>query len=262
MKIIGENFLKIFPFNRLYTGYGDFCILISRGCIHNCTYCVTRKAVGPLKSKTPDQCVKEFKLGLQQGNKNFILEADDIGPYGVDIGSSLPELLNKITNVDGDYSLKLSHAHPTWIIKYADELEKIVKTKKIKNIFISIQSGNDRILKLMSRPYPKDQLIKSILKFKKAYPELQIGIDLMIGFPTETEEEFRETLELFQRVRFDYGVIFPFSCHEGTKASTIEPKISSRDINKRMKYASQFLRKNNYFTWLFRSTKSISFSSR
>ncbi|UCD13322.1 MAG: hypothetical protein JSW60_07130, partial [Thermoplasmatales archaeon] len=111
-KIFGKMFYKTFPFNRLIAEYGTYLISICRGCIHNCTYCAIRKAVGPLKSKPPNQCVQEFKLGLKEGYKNFVLEADDVGPYGLDIKSSLPELLDKITNIDGDYSLELKNTHP------------------------------------------------------------------------------------------------------------------------------------------------------
>lgn len=262
MKILGKNFKKVFPFNSLFTEYGNYYISISRGCIHKCTYCVIRKAVGSLESKPLDQCLKEFNLGLNEGFKIFVLEADDIGPYGVDIGSSLPELLEKITNIDGNYSLIISHTHPFWIIKYADELEKIVKTKKVKSIFISIQSGNNRVLKLMGRPYPKEKLVKTILRLKNLSPDLEIGTDLMVGFPTEKIEEFRETLELIEQVHFDFGVIFPFSCHEGTKASEIEPRIPSGEMKRRIREALKFLRTENYFTWYFRSTGFITFYTR
>ena len=262
-KILGSNFSKTFPFNRFITEYGDYYILISRGCIHNCTYCIIRKAVGPMTSKSLDQCINEFKLGLENSHKNFILEADDVGPYGIDIGSSLPELLKKMTSINGNYTIELRNTHPQWIIKYIGELEEIMKTKKITSLFVSIQSGNNRVLKLMGRPYQSIKVVDAILRLRKINPNLNIGVDLMVGFPTEDEEEFQDTLNLFKKVHFDHGVIFPFSSIEGTKASQIEPKISKDVVNRRMKEALKFLRKNNYFAWRFRrSTGFIPFYTR
>jgi tRNA A37 methylthiotransferase MiaB len=261
-KIFGKNFSKTFPFNRLIPDYDTYCILISRGCVHNCTYCAIRKAVGPLKSKSQNQCVKEFKAGLKKGYKNFVLDADDVGPYGVDIKSSLPKLLDKITNIDGNYSIEIKNTHPIWIIKYASELEEILKRKKIKSMLLSIQSGNNRILKLMGRFYSKEKLIDTILQFKKVDPDLEVGVQLMVGFPTEKIEEFQETLELFEKVTFDFGSIFPFSCQKETKASEMEPKIQNREIRRRTKDALKFLRTKDYFAWYWRRDGGVSFYKR
>lgn len=260
-KILGKNFLRTFPFNRLIPESGNFYISISRGCIHNCTYCVIRKGVGRLQSKKPEQCVHEIEQGIRQGYRKFVLEADDIGPYGTDIGSSLPDLLTKMLQINDRFTVKISHTHPSWVIKYGPQLSEIFTHKKINNFFISIQSGNDRILKLMARPYPTHQLIETMATFKKSNPALEIGVDLIVGFPSETEEEFFDTLRLFDAIHFDYGMLFPFSCHEGTKASTIEPKISKREMNRRMNIALRFLKKNDYFAWRFNSG-AISFYTR
>jgi len=258
-KVLGEKFHRTFPFNRIIPEFGNYCIPISRGCIHNCTYCAIRKAVGPLKSKPVDQILKEFKLGLKEGYNNFILEADDIGHYGIDIKSSLPELLEEITNIEGKYTIELKNCHPMWIIKYVDDLEVILQKKKIKSILLSIQSGNNRILKLMGRPYKKEPLVDTILRLKKAHPDLEIGVHLMIGFPTEQKEEFQETLELFDRTPFDFGNILSFSPQEGTKAILMKPQITEREKKRRIKHSLKFLRRENYFAWRSASNKNISF---
>jgi len=257
--IFGENFEKIFPFNRIYPHQDIFCIFISRGCIHNCSYCAIRKAVGPLKSKPIDECIKEFKLGLEKGFKHFVLEADDIGHYGIDIKSSLPELLDKMIKIEGDYKIELKNFHPMWIIKYVKEFKEILKRKKIKIILLSVQSGNNRILKLMRRPYTKEKLQDTILSLKKVDPELEIGVHLLVGFPTETFDEFKETLDLFEKTPFDFGSIFSFSSQEGTTAAKMEPKIKWKEILHRMKYALAYLRKNNYFACYIKSTKNVYF---
>lgn len=258
-KIFGENFDKTFPFNRIYPEKDCYCISISRGCIHNCSYCAIRKAVGPLKSKPLDQCIKEFKIGLNEGHTRFVLEADDVGHYGIDIKSSLPELLDAMTQIKGNYAIELKNFHPMWIIKYVDEFEKILKRKKLKIILLSIQSGNDRILKFMRRPYSKDVLVATIMRLKKAYPDLQLGVHLMVGFPTETMQEFNDTLDLFNEVQLDFGSVFSFSSQKGTDADKMGPKLNEKEMQKRMNIALSFLRKRNYFAWYSKLNKSISF---
>jgi len=258
-KIFGKNFDKTSPFNKIYPEKESYCISISRGCIHNCSYCAIRKAVGKLKSKPLDQCIKEFKLGLKEGYTHFILEADDVGHYGIDIKSSLPKLLDAMTKIEGDYRIELKNFHPIWIIRYIDEFEKILKRKKLSIILLSIQSGNDRILKLMRRPYSKDALVATIMKLKKADPDLHLGVHLLVGFPTETMKEFKDTLDLFEKVPLDFGSIFSFSSQEGTDADAIKPKLTKREMRKRMKNALLFLRKKNYFAWYSGLSESISF---
>lgn len=260
-KVFGKNFYTTFPFNRLIPETGHCYVLISRGCIHNCTYCIIKKGVGSLHSKPPEQCIKEITCGLQQGFRSFVLEADDIGPYGVDIGTNLPYLLRKITEIKDPFTVKIRHSHPLWLIKYESELDDIFKQKKVSDIFASVQSGNDRILRLMGRPYSIEDLVRTLTSFKKSNPELEVGVDIIVGFPSETEDEFLDTLHLFNAVHFDYGIFFPFSCHEGTKASTIEPKISKKVVDQRMKVALRFLKENNYFAWRFRN-RAICFYAR
>ena len=258
-KIFGNNFHKTFPFNRLYPEQRKYAISISRGCIHNCSYCAIRRAVGPLKSKPMNACLKEFKLGLKQGYKQIVLEADDTGHYGIDIKKSLPELLDKMTKIDGDYTIELKNTHPFWIIKYVDQLEELLLKKKIKTILLSIQSGNNRILKLMRRSYTAEQLIPTLIRLKKAYPDLELGVHLMVGFPTETTEEFQDTLQLFEKLPLDFGSVFSFSTQDGTEADKFAPKIPVKEIKNRIRQTLHVLRNNNYSAWYSKEDKSISF---
>jgi len=258
-KIFGKNFEKTFPFNRIYPEKESYCISISRGCIHNCSYCAIRKAVGKLKSKPIEQCIKEFKIGLKEGYKHFILEADDVGHYGIDIKSSLPKLLDQMTKIDGDYNIELKNFHPMWIIRYEKEFEKILRRKKLNIILLSIQSGNDRVLKLMRRSYSAEELVDTMSRLKKADPDLHLGVHLLAGFPTETDKEFQDTLDLFEKVHLDFGSIFSFSSQEGTDADKMNPKLTKSEMKKRMKKSLKYLRNNNYFAWYSKLNESISF---
>ena len=235
-----ENFIK-------YSGRSNqyYSIRISTGCLSNCSYCVTKKAVGNIKSKSVDTCVKEFKKGLNEGYGNFQITADEAGAYGLDIGSSLPELLDELTKIPGEYKITIRNFNPRWVVKYIDELENILKRGKIISLGIPIQSGNSRILKLMNR-YSDAEKIKSVLiKLKNSFPNLPIITHGITGFPTETEKEFKDTLN-FIKVTNINGYIFPFSCRTGSEAEKIEPKISQDEISKRFKYAKRFLKNAGY----------------
>jgi tRNA A37 methylthiotransferase MiaB len=257
IKVVGKNIVHVAPFNRLIPQPGQYYISISRGCTYNCSYCVVKKGVGPLHSKPPEQCVNELLYGLQQGYHSFFLEADDSGPYGTDIGSNLPQLLKKMIDIDGNFTIKLSHTHPEWLIKYKSEFIEIFKKKKINNILAPIQSGSNRILQLMTRPYLIKEVVGALEAFKNTDSELSIGVDLIIGFPTETEEDFQDTLHLFDKIHFDYGILIPFSDFKGTKASTIKPKIPKQVVDKRMKTALRYLRKKNYVAWRIHNSSII-----
>ena len=246
MKVVGKNIVHVAPFNRLLPQPRQYYISISRGCIYNCTYCVVKKGVGPLHSKLPEQCIKELMCGLQQGYHSFFLEADDSGPYGTDIGSSLPQLLRKMIDISEKFTIKLSHTHPVWLIKYKAELIEIFRKKRVNNILAHIQSGSNRILQLMARPHPIEEVVSALQAYKDANNELSIGTDLIVGFPSETEEDFQSTIHLFDKIPFDYGILIPFSNIEGTKASFIEPKIPKQVVDQRMKTALRYLRKRNY----------------
>ena len=236
-----------------------FIIFISRGCIHKCSFCGIRRAIGPLKSKPLNQCVNEFKDGLRKGYKKFMLQADDASIYGIDIKSSLPTLLDEITKIEGDYTIILEELHPMWVIRYADDLEKIFKRKKIYSILVAIQSGSNRILQLMNRKYDKESLVNVLKRLRKANPNLIIGMQAIAGFPTETEEDFKDTLELIKNVRFNEGILFIYSDLEGTESAEMYPKVPMKEKHRRMKYASKYLNQNGFFTHYSRYRKQLTF---
>lgn len=261
LKITGNLVYKTYPFNFLFIEPSNYYILISRGCNHHCAYCIVGKGIGPLKSKPIQDCVEEFKRGLDQGYTSFVLEADDIGPYGIDIGSTLPDLLKQLTALEGHYTIELRNTHPYWILKYQSALEDIIATKKITTFFVSIQSGSDQILDRMKRHYKAADVTNVIQKFKTRYPELKIGVDILVGFPTETREDFEKTLAMVDLNLFDYGDIIPFSCHKATDAYHLEPKVPEEETRQRIQETFRFLRKRKYFAMRMNSG-SISFYAR
>lgn len=226
----------------------SFFIRISWGCPNNCSFCAIKKAVGSLHSKSLEKCLDEFKKGLSEGYKNFVITADDPGSYGLDIETNFPILLDKITSIPGDYKIIIRDFNPYWIVKYIDELEEMFKRKKITQIIIPIQSGSLRILKIMNRCSDVEKMKNAFQRIKQADSKIALINHYIIGFPTETQEEFIETLEFIKESDFDSGNIFTFSCKKNTTAEKIEPKISRDEINKRSKYTKEYLGKIGYHT--------------
>ena len=223
-----------------------FHIRISWGCTGNCTYCKIKESTGPFHSKPFDQCIREFKRGLDEGYKKFVITAVDTGAYGLDNGSSFPELLDKMTKISGDYEIEIRDLNPLWVVKYIDELERLLKRGKIVSIDSTIQAGSHRVLKLMNRYSNTEKMKKAFQRLKKANPGLSLSTDYIIGFPTETRDECRETLDFIKECNFNVGHIFPFACKTDTKAEEIEPKIPKAEILKRLKYTKKFLKKAGF----------------
>ena len=218
-----------------------FHIRNSTGCLGNCSYCATKIAIGKLKSKPLNQCISEFNEGIKKGYNNFVIEADDTGAYGLDIKSNFPELLNKLTKIPGGYKISIRSLHPKWIIKYINELEQLIKTKKIVSIESPIQSGSSRILKLMRRISDVQKIKESFLRLQKAFPELSLTTHYILGFPTETEEDFMETMNFIKNINFSAGFIYSCSIKTGTNAENIRPKVSEDLKRERFRKAKKFL---------------------
>ncbi len=238
----GENSLQyiVFPIKP------SFNIRIAEGCNGKCSYCVIRYSTGPFHSKPFNKCIDEFKKGLSEGYKIFSICAVDTGCYGTDINSSFPELLGALVKIPGDYKIILRTFSPNWLIKYIDELEGIIKSGKIKDIAIPIQSGSPRILNLMKRNYDLEKLKNAIQRLRTADPNLIIETHYMAGFPTETEEDFQQTLNLIKDIDSNLLVLFRFSCRPGTAMEKLQPNITSEQIEFRIKKARKYLKNIAY----------------
>jgi tRNA A37 methylthiotransferase MiaB len=202
-----------------------FYIKISSGCHNNCTFCAVRIARGLTKSKPMSEVVAEFKLGLQKGYKNFSLMGTSPGSYGVDLGYNFIDLLKALTTIDGDYNIFIRNFHPMHMLTMLDGFLEVLGGKKIKYVELAAQSGNNRILKLMNRNYTIEEYKHLIVEIRKAYPALIIRSQLMVGFPTETEADFQDTLKLLDDLVFDYVEVYEFSDRPGTVAAKLEPKV-------------------------------------
>jgi len=221
-------------------------IRISWGCLGNCSYCGIKKAVGPFRSKDFNRCIEEFSAGFVKGYRNFMIAADDVGAYGIDIKSSFPKLLDKMTDMPGEYSLLIRDLSPRWVVKYLEDLVPILKKKKIQSLNIPIQSASPRILKLMNRYANVDHMKHAFHRLREAAPALSLSTHCIVGFPTETDDDFMQTLLFVKECNIDVGYIYCFSRRSGTVAETIEPKVPQQAIVQRLRKAKKFFKSNGY----------------
>jgi tRNA-2-methylthio-N6-dimethylallyladenosine synthase len=219
---------------------------IGWGCTdQHCTYCLIWRAVGKSKSKPIEACLKEFRGILENGYKNIILAADNLGIYGLDINLTLPDLLTKLLEIEGDYNIHLEEFHPFWLIQYLDRLMPLLLRDKIRSIICPVQSGNDRILKLMNRRHNKFQLEEALLKIKNIYPKLKLSTTIIVGFPSESEAEFEETLNFIREINFELVYIFgysktPFLTNPEIINQGIPKDIIRIRINKAIKFCKKY----------------------
>lgn len=215
-------------------------ISIAEGCKGDCAFCAIRFATGALKSKPIDAIIEELKRGLNKGYKYIQLVSEDVGCYGIDIGTTMPTLLKNIFKVDGDYKLIIIDFSPRWIVKYWDELLPILveNQEKIREIFIPVQSGSDKILNLMRRHYTMTEVKPKLLELNKKLQKVRLRTTMMIGFPGETEEDFKKSKELVRDVNFFEVTLNKYEDRPNTASCEYENKVPKKIIDKRTKELS------------------------
>lgn len=210
-----------------------FCIKVSTGCLNACSYCGIRFSRGRVKSKPIDNAVREFEEGLEKDYNEFGLIGTDVGAYGKDQGADLVTLLKELLKNKGDYKIKLRNIQPRFLIQMMPELREIFQTGKISYLGSAAESGNNRILSLMNRGYNIEDFKEAIRILNKEFPEIQICTQLMVGFPSETEEEFQDTVRLLDEVSFDVVEIYRFQPRPRTKAAKMKGQIPQKVIRRR-----------------------------
>lgn len=224
----------------------NYHVRISWGCLGNCTYCAIQKAIGRLKSKPIDECVNDFSVGLNKGFKDFIITADDVGAYGIDIRYTFPKLLERLSSFKGEYNISIQDFDPKWIVKYIDDLEMIFEKNRISSINVALQSGSKNILKLMNRYNDIDKISDALQRLRNSNNDFSLDTHFILGFPSETRKNFNQTMKFVIDNQFDMGFIYRFSLRSNTKADKIEPKIKSDELDYRMLTAKKMLKNNKY----------------
>lgn len=214
-------------------------IQISEGCLGDCSYCKTKLVKKELFSYPQEKIIKQIESDLQQGAKEIWLTSQDNASYGLDRGKNeLPQLLSQILNLKHNFKLRLGMMNPNHFYSILDEMIEIYKNNKMyKFLHIPIQSASNKILKDMNRKYRIEIAEEIINKFKSNFPNITIATDIIVGYPTEIEQDHKMNLEFINKFKPDVFNLSKFSSRKQTQAGKF-PIINKELINKR---ASQLM---------------------
>ena len=214
-------------------------VTIAEGCLGACTYCATKFARKHLRSEAPRDVVAEVAQAVREGRLEIRLTSQDCGAYGVDLGISLADLLSEILErVDGDYRIRVGMMNPEHVLRLLDEgLLDVFDDPRIYKFFhVPVQSGNDRILRLMGRNYTADDFREIVRRIRRRFPTATIATDVIVGFPTETWEEFMDTVRLVEETRPAVLNISRYSPMPRTVAARMAGQIPSNEKKRRSRY--------------------------
>jgi len=210
-------------------------IQICEGCDGYCSYCCTRIARGNLKSYPVELVKQEAERAVREGCVEVQLTAQDTAAYGKDSGTSLSELVNAVTSVRGKFKVRVGMMHPKSVKNDVDELIRAFKSDKVyKFIHIPLQSGNDQVLSDMNRGHNVQEFLDIISQFRREIPEISISTDIIVGYPTEDEEAFQDTLKVIEEIQPDFLHISKYHHRPGSNSSTLQ-EIEHQDMKKRSK---------------------------
>lgn len=205
-------------------------ISISRGCNKSCTYCIVPTTRGPEVSRAVAEIEREVRIAVHRGSKEIVLLGQTVNSYGLDLSPrvSFVHLLERISSIDGVERIRFLSPHPQEV--RADFIECVSSNPKVcRHIHMPLQSGSDRILKLMNRNYRRSKYLKIIDDLKTRVPDMAITTDIIVGFPGETEEDFQQTLEVMDIVQFDQIYSYVFSPRPGTPAASMQELITQEE---------------------------------
>ena len=193
---------------------------IQDGCDYNCSFCTIPLARGNSRSQPTEQLIQSFTKLVEQGYKEIILTGVNVGDYGKNENTSLLNLLQKLINIDGEFRIRISSIEPNLLTE--DLIDLAASTEKICNHFhIPLQSGSTRILRAMQRRYAIHDYEELIYKLNQRIKDVGIGVDVIVGFPGETEEDFIHTHNFLRDLPISYLHVFTYSERPDTKAVTL-----------------------------------------
>ena len=201
-------------------------IAITYGCNNFCTYCIVPYVRGRERSVPMKELIEEAKELVKKGYKEIILLGQNVNSYGKGLSENetFANLLQNICDIEGDFIIRFVSPHPRDFTD--DVIDVIARNPKIaKSLHLPLQSGSTRVLKLMNRGYSKEQYIALAEKIKERIPGVSLTADIIVGFPQETEEDFMDTLDVVEKVKFETSFMFMYSIRKGTKAAVMDGQI-------------------------------------
>lgn len=204
------------------------------GCNNFCSYCIVPYVRGRERSRSPKDILEEVRKLAKDGVVEIMLLGQNVNSYGKTLEEpiSFARLLTEVDQVEGIERVRFMTSHPKDL---SDELIEAMKNSKkvCRHLHLPLQSGSTRVLKAMNRRYTKEQYLELVEKIRKAMPDISLTTDIIVGFPGETEEDFKETLDVVEKVRFDSAFTFIYSKRTGTPAAKMEEQISEEEVKDR-----------------------------
>lgn len=213
----------------------SFHLRLGNGCMGNCSYCAIRFATGGLVSKPKHLLLEEFERGVTAGFRHFSLIGQDTGAYGLDIHETFADLLGSLLTIEGDYRITISDFNGQWLVRYFDSLMRLFgdHADRIGEMRIPIQSGSNRILRLMRRNYDIHDVRGRLKLLMRTFPEIAVETHIMVGFPGETEDDFLRSKDLVEELDFRDVGVFIYEDRPRTEASDLPDKVSRRTARRR-----------------------------
>ena len=210
-------------------------VKIEDGCESKCTYCIIPKARGKIRSKAPSDVLEEVRDLALSGVCEVVLTGIETASYGADLdGTSLIDIIEEIAKIDGIKRIRLGSLDPSSISE--DFVKRAAQENKFARHFhLSMQSGSSSVLARMKRKYNARQAMEKIKLIRRYMPDAAFTTDMMVGFPSESEDEFLETVEFSKEVGFLFMHIFPYSKREGTPAANYAGQIEESEKHRRVK---------------------------
>ncbi len=210
-------------------------VQIGEGCADVCWFCATKLAKGHIRSFPIMDIVKQVQTYVENGIKRIYLTSQDNGAYGLDYNavSQLAELLGALVRIEGDFQIRVGMANPRHIIPILDDLLNVYQSPKIiKFLHIPVQSGSEKVLQEMNRKHGVKDFKILVDAFRKKFTDINIATDIICGYPTETEEDFEETIHLLEEYKPDVVNIAKFTPRSGTKAALLK-QLPSQEVKRR-----------------------------
>ncbi len=210
-------------------------VTVIKGCDKNCTYCVVPRTRGKERSRSLGSILEEVRRLVDDGVREIHLLGQNVTAWGKDLDRPMPfsELLYRVSEIDGVERIRFTTGHPTDLSD--DIVEAMAYIPQVCNaLHLPFQAGSNRILKLMDRGYTKEFYLERIHRLKEAVPDIALSTDIIVGFPTETDEDFEHTLDVVRQVEFEQIFSFKFSPRPGTPALQMEDQIPDEVKTQRM----------------------------
>ena len=208
---------------------------IASGCMSECTFCQTKLAKGDLSSYRLGDIVRQVQTEIKEGCKEVWLTSTDNGCYGLDIGTDLPTLVNAVSEIQEDFMIRVGMMNPMYMPRIKQNLIESYDSEKVfKFLHIPVQSGSDKVLNDMKRGHTSQTFREIVNKTKEKFENFTISTDIIVGFPSETEEDFQKTITLLDETKPDVVNLSKYSARPGTDAAELK-QIDAAEIKRRSK---------------------------